>query len=403
MLYDQIRLFEAGLSALGHNVSIGDRIAPNAVNLMWENFRPGQARLLRESGVVYGIVATEIPDGSGFNWRRDDSWGTRWDSFPEVSKGAAFIWALVEQGLPTYSQFAPSAYLEIGCSDRLVPAEAHLDPEFDFAFFGQINAYRQSVLDAIGRHSKVRTPRKILMPGELSTFIGQCRVAICFRHSPNWPVPSATRLGLILHARRGVAAEYTPVSTRQSSIVPMAPKDANFPAFCLEQLTPSWRRDAENAYERYRALLPMERLMEKILDETVLANSRVRTGIRNAPDEARVEIPNLFPPEIVLELSYSGYNIVRVGGRTLVAIAQSLGEIDINGVLSGRFPLPPAHLFIIGSDADELKSAVDDALKPVGGGADVPPAADSPIANVVPSHPRSKVRAVAKSLLRLGS
>ena len=364
-LSDMIQWFEAGLTALGHDVTIGDRLAPGAVNLVWEYFSPGQGQWLRESGVVYGIVGTEIPDGSGFNWRRDGDWSKRWQSFKEAAAGARFIWSMVESAVPDYASFAPTAYMELGFSERLVPYEARWDPEYDFGFFGVITPHREDVLAKIARHYTVRTPAKLLPPGELSAFIARCRIGLCFKQSPEWPIPSPTRLGRLLHAKRGIACEYVPVATRQGSLVPIASPDADFADFCLERLNGPWRRDAEDALERYRNLMPMRQIMERALDETLVGRQWAECPGHQAPDDVRIPAGPLlyrYPDAIpMLESSYRNYNIVRIG-PVYVAVAQDLGLIDIPAILSGASARPPEGKFMLGSDSHELVHAIDRAL-----------------------------------------
>ncbi len=70
-------------------MTIGDTVAPNAINLIWENMTAAQGEWLRTSGLRYGLVATEIPDGTGFNNRQDGDWATRWQGFQSAARGCA--------------------------------------------------------------------------------------------------------------------------------------------------------------------------------------------------------------------------------------------------------------------------------------------------------------------------
>ena len=358
-LYDMIQWFDAGLRELGHEVTIGDRLAPNAINLIWENFLPEHAQALRESGATYGIVGTEIPDGVGFNWRREESWTVRWTSFPGVARQASFIWSMVEGSVPDYSRFAPTHYMELGFSEHLVSCEAHWDPEFDFGFYGIVTPYRQEVLDKLTRYFKIHTANKILPPSEMLAFIARCRIGICFRQSPQWPIPSPTRYGRLLHSRRGIAAEYVPVPTRQSSLVPMAPPGADFFAYCRDRMSGSWKSEAEEAYERYRALLPMREIMERALDTTVIKNRRVKRATETRSDDRRLDIPALISSEVVLLSSTRHFNIVSTG-RMVIGIDRSLGPINISAILSGDQPRPPGTQFIVDSNLEDLEQKLKD-------------------------------------------
>ena len=121
-LVDMANWFEAGLLDLGHKVTFSEsHLETQAVNILWERFSPRIGREIAESGVVYGLVATEIPDGYAFNWRREPQWKERFDSFHAVANRAAFIWTMIESTLPFYSQFCPTAYMKLGFSERLIP------------------------------------------------------------------------------------------------------------------------------------------------------------------------------------------------------------------------------------------------------------------------------------------
>jgi hypothetical protein len=67
-------------------------VEPDAINVFWEFFLPGMAEEIAKTAIVYGIAATEIADGSSFNWRRDSWWNARFGSFFEVANRASFIW-----------------------------------------------------------------------------------------------------------------------------------------------------------------------------------------------------------------------------------------------------------------------------------------------------------------------
>src|SRR5512140_2682245 len=111
-LGDMYEWFAAGLRALGHTVSVSEtQCDPGAINVLWEHFMPGGAEALVASGVRYGLIATEIFDGRGFNYLRDDASAQRWKGFCVAAEGASFIWSMVESNLPVLEWFAPSAYV----------------------------------------------------------------------------------------------------------------------------------------------------------------------------------------------------------------------------------------------------------------------------------------------------
>lgn len=366
-LADHIQWLEAGLTELGHDVTIGDRLAPHAVNVLWDGFSPGQGRWLRESGVQYGIVATEMPDGEGFNHRRDGEWEWRWPAFIEAASGARFIWSTIEESIPTYAAFAPASFFEFGFSERLIPYEACWDPEADFGFYGLVTPYRQEILERIQSRCKVyRPPNNFMAPGEMARFIARCKIILCFKQSPDWPIPSPTRLGRALLSKRGIANEYVPVPTRQGMLIPIAPVDADYAEFCLARLSGPWKRDAHEAFERYRAEMPMCRIVERLLDETV-----ARGTIAAATTSERADDDRIFPRlmlhgskrDPILVSSYQGYNLVQFEDD-FVAVAQELGSLDIAAAMQGHVERPATDKFIIAKNTDDLRYAIDGLAVP---------------------------------------
>jgi hypothetical protein len=269
-LVDQMDWVTAGLIDAGHEVTFSENsIEPSAINLFWECFCPGVGRKIIESGVTYGIVATEIPDGEGFNWRDELHWHTRYRSFFEAAEGASFIWALVESAVPFYSQFGPSAYLELGFSKRLVPSYIDHKPSIDFSFFGQMTPYRENIIDRMKRYASIYVPDTFLPHCDVHKLIAESKIGLNFKQSGLWPVPSGPRLGRLMLAKRGVASEYLPVPTRQGEIAGLCPQDRDFVDYAIGMVKSDWRAHAEAVFDAYAARMPMGAIMENILDSTV--------------------------------------------------------------------------------------------------------------------------------------
>ncbi|PZO41446.1 MAG: hypothetical protein DCF19_09590 [Pseudanabaena frigida] len=332
-LLDMADWFECGLLELGHQVSRSDsQLDPNAVNILWEYFLPGFGKAIRDTGVVYGIVATEIPDGDGFNWRRDGEWCQRWQGFSEAAEGADFIWTMVEETVPFYSQFAPTAYMELGFSQALVPLLKPSQREIDFGFWGLATPYRLSVIERLQKYVRVEWPQKLLSTSQLQDFMSHIKIGLSFKQSDQWPVPSPTRLGRLLHARVGIAAERTRVTTRQSALVKTVPDGSDFVDFALELLHGTWKEEAENAFEQYRQKLPMRLIMEEILDKTV-SDDIIAGRSNNISGRIKLNLP--WQPLLIEMLN--NYNILE-WKDIYYGIPQSLGSLDITSQDCSQLP-----------------------------------------------------------------
>jgi hypothetical protein len=305
-LFDMMEWLTAGLKELKHEVTIGDTIAPNAMNVIWENFHDSDERLFKEHRFKFGLIATEIPVGRTFNWLDYDPWLTRRRCFDRIAPRASFIWSMMEEPVETYRQWAPSGFLELGFSEKIVDPVFSREPEFDFGFYGlSIAPRRNQVLQHLKKHFRIMTPDRFLKGRELNSFIASFKVGICLKHMSHWPVSSPARLSRILHAKRGIAAEYTPVKSGASRFVPMAERDQDFADFCLECIRGPWKLRAEEAYERFRAAMPMKSILE-----------RLRDWVRFHASE----------PQLVD--SRGEFNFVRYKDR-VYAFRQSLGHLDV--------------------------------------------------------------------------
>jgi hypothetical protein len=363
-LVDMADWFKAGLLDLGHKVTFSDGDVENgAINVFWERFRPGMQEQLAKTGIVYGIVATEIPDGHAFNWRSEPEWKARFDAFHEVASRASFIWTMVESTLPFYSQFCRAAYMELGFSDRLIPAYASTQPDYDFCFFGLRTPYRERIVERLRSYAKVEWPQAFLSPSEVGELIGRSKIGLSFRQSEFWPIPSPTRLGRLMMAKRGVATEFVPVPTRQGELAGLCPQSSDFSDYALGVLNSDWRSRAENVFGAYRSKMPMRDIMQSVLDRTLdgaasakpLSQARTRSHATNHPiasrlsnvagyarrigakvwrkttaDEpsTRIDVAAAMADPPILIDSVAGYNIVHFR-RKFLAVPQSLGPIDL--------------------------------------------------------------------------
>ena len=329
-LVDMADWFEAGLLDLGHKVTFSkDHLEARAINIFWECFSPRIGMEIAKSGVVYGIVATEIPDGYAFNWRREPHWKERFDSFHAVADRAAFIWTMVESTLPFYSQFCPAAYMELGFSERLIPDYVDQTPEHDFCFFGLRTPYREQVIEKLRKHVRVEWPERLLSPEGVGKLIGASKIGLNFKQSERWPIPSAPRLGRLVLARRGVAAEFVPVATRLGELVGLAPETSDFAEYALDILHADWKSRANRTFERYRAELPMRDIMRGVIDRS-LAGTQAAGTTSGGSAGTRIPVTADLEPPILVE-SVGSYNLVKFAGR-YYGVPWSAGPLEIDKI-----------------------------------------------------------------------
>lgn len=318
-LVDMADWFHAGLTELGHKVTFSEtHVERSAINLFWEYFEPGMAEELLRAGIEYGIIATELPDGRGFNWQESEIWRSRFNCFAQVASRAKFIWTMIESSIPFYAQFCPTAFIELGFSERLIPVGMDIEPRIDFCFFGLKTPYRVQVVKEIEKYANVVWPEGLLSPAGVEELICNSRVGLNFKQSERWPIPSPTRLGRLMMAQRAVAAECVPVVTRQGLIAGVCPENIPFHEYALHILREGWRKKAESVFERYRAEMPMALIMEQVLDYTISRDAR---GLESESVEIR-----FYPPVLVAE--DERWNYFLCNGEYF-SLRKSLGAIDI--------------------------------------------------------------------------
>jgi hypothetical protein len=337
-LVDMANWFAAGLLDLGHKVTFSDSyVESGALNVFWDRFRPQMREELAKAGIAYGIVATEIPDGHAFNWRKEPEWKERFDAFHDMARGASFIWTMVESTLPFYSQFCGTSYMELGFSERLIPSQTFSQHDYDFSFFGLRTPYREQLVERLRTYARVEWPENFLSPHEVAELIGRSKIGLSFRQSEVWPIPSPTRLGRLMMAKRGVAAEYVPVATKQGEIAGICPQSSDFAEYALEMLNSDWKQRAESVFDAYRDKMPMRDIMQRVLDQTVdgLQPSRPRTSA----------------PVAQLAISRQSWNIARMVRNigTRLQRKQPAGEASIRTDLTAAMGDPPILIDTVGS------------------------------------------------------
>lgn len=352
-LGEMAKWFEAGLLDLGHEVSFSERyVEHGAINIFWESFNRDFNRQLRESRIPFGIIGTEIPDGSGFNWRRDGAWPARFAAFEEIASEAKFVWTTIESAIPYYGTFSSTAFVELGFSERLLPIHQNADPDIDFFFYGLDTPYRRAAVEKIRRYATVEWPAHFLSDADVEILISRGKVGLNFKQSERWPIPSPTRLGRLLMAKRAVAAEFVPVPTRQGELVGICPAEVDFADYALTVLRSDWKARAKGAFEVYRETMHMKNIMQCVLDLT-LSTVPNRSQSQSAGKKV---LEWTESPQRISTIDH--WNIVH-WNKTYFALHKCLGEIDVT---IGRETLLKAYgngYIMSGPDLTLLQMEVD--------------------------------------------
>lgn len=326
-LFDMYYWFRASLEELGHAVTFSDHLNPFAINAIWENFSVESGSALAESGLQYGIVATEIPVNGTFNNRSDGLWGRRWAGFLAAAKNALFIWSMVDKAIAVYEKMAPACFIELGFTQALVPAWVNCKVKFkyDFCFLGNITEYRRNMLKRLEKEASVFYSNDFFSWGKMGEVFKMCKIGLALRLSEDWPIPSPTRIGRLLHSKRGIASEWTLFQTRQSQLVRCSEKSEDFCDYALHLLSTDWEEMAEERFQQYRKCLPMKNIMHdatkniRTMDVAISKTNKVKNVESKMSDF-------LYPPKLLKTVG--GYNVVSYKNKYF-AIPLKLGAIRL--------------------------------------------------------------------------
>ena len=204
---------------MGIDATWGERLDPDRFQLFIEYFAGDFAQRIQESGVEYGIIATEFPSKHPetgtfrFNERYDNDWAGRAVGFLKVAEKAKFILSLDPrpETLALYGEFAPTRYLGVGYSPTLRAEMERLEcePDLDFSFTGPATQYRVDILNQLSKKHVVGWVPGLLSFTQRNQMLMRSRCNLCLKLTPDWPLPSFTRLMAVLHAKRPAIADVT--------------------------------------------------------------------------------------------------------------------------------------------------------------------------------------------------
>lgn len=275
-LNDYRAVITDGLQQLGHEVLFSpDRLARDAMNIVFEAFQEPLLAHLRENRPDFLIVATEHPsilaDGTiRLNQRTDPEFLARSAGLVEavkLSKGVFTLWPSSEEW---YRQYAPCSYWEFGYSEALAAeyaAAATGEPDLDYSFAGVLTDYRIAILDRLQQAGLTVGHIPGLRPvAERNRLIMRSKRVLCLRQNETWPMGSASRVAGALHAARLPVQECVPVETRPCDLVSQPEPGRNFIDHCRYLADRSWDVSARVLASEYRDRMPCRLTMERALD-----------------------------------------------------------------------------------------------------------------------------------------
>lgn len=281
-LEDIIGIIGHQLIALGHKAmwDIDDnKFIPRerGYNLIVEGFTPWTIQHMSEAhqmGARFVIIATEEPTEKGFNHGTQVEMIHRQGTFPEAAKFADGILHLVPGDHVTkwFSQFAPTAYTELGYAPSLFRKTAE-QPTYDFGFYGSLSKRRLAILKKLARRmgteKAVRIVADFTTQAERDAAMRKARVIVQLRKFDQMGLVSSSRCNTALCLGRPVIAEPHELSKPWDEIVRFSSTLEGFFDMAI-MLRATWEGAWESQFARFK---------EKLSPEACLGQAFEKIGI----------------------------------------------------------------------------------------------------------------------------
>jgi len=210
------------------------------------------------AGCRFLCVATEEPGEVGFNSALDPGMILRQNAFPAAAQYLDGILHLVPGDNVTrwYSNFAPSAYAELGFAPAMVE-ESREEPHIDFGFYGLMTWRRREIIDEIAKRSgkPVLEMTSLLTPrAQRNDEMRRARVILQIRANLETQWVSSTRCASALHMGRPIVAEPHQIRGPWDEIVPFADTIEDFYVQAIATAA-NWRGAWRGQVDRFAAKL----------------------------------------------------------------------------------------------------------------------------------------------------
>lgn len=292
-LEDVIGIFGHQLRALGHEAiweKSNDKFlhASRGINVIVEGFTAPTIRVFSEAhaaGARFVILATEEPSDRGFNQGTQDEMIERQRVFPLAAQFAEAILHLVpgEHVTRWYSQFAPTAQIELGYAPTIVrPADPQYDPPFDFGFYGSLTKRRLKILkklaDLCNKKNAIRVVGDFQEQRDRDKIMREAKIVLQIRKFEEMGLVSSSRCNTALCLGRPVVAEPHLLSRPWDEVVTFAQNERSFYDVAL-MMRAGWRGAHERQFNRFRDKFSPEFCVGRALDKIgILDPDRMRAA-----------------------------------------------------------------------------------------------------------------------------
>ena len=287
---DTVLFLKSALQDCGHAAVLSHEIDRRAINVVLEHFiEERHLRPLLEghaAGARLVLVGTEPIVGGTFNGGIDGKhwhygnrayWQLRFESFKAAASICESIWVLDESMVTAYQalfphvpvRFLPHGWVSgFATIDQSRPES---ERDIDFFFSGTLTDHRKRVLSTLARqHRVVHT-----VPGTpeylRQDYLARTKVCLSLRLSERNSIPSVSRMHYHLHNRNFLLHERYDLPCPLDPFVLHADGDELLQWADAALQLPNRRQIADAAFEKFKAALPMSRLLPPLLQDLQLA------------------------------------------------------------------------------------------------------------------------------------
>ena len=281
---DPVLFLKAAFQDCGHEAQINPHLVAGMLNIVIEHFVDDasvQALIAaRAAGTHFVLIGTEPILGGSFNsgveashWHYSNTgyWKLRFDSFKVVAPLADAIWVLAQDMLAGYAALLPNLpvrFLPHGhVSDfACVRQRPESERDIDFFFSGSMTAHRKRILDTLRQTHHVVCLNQNAPEYLRQDLLSRSKVCLSLRLSPSNAIPSVSRMHFHLQNRSFLLHEAYELPCPLDPFVLQTPTEDLIPWALAALELPNRRELANDLHDRFKAALPMSRLLPPLLD-----------------------------------------------------------------------------------------------------------------------------------------
>jgi hypothetical protein len=259
---------QLGLESLGHDVVLsGLQLDTTRFNLVVGAYflQPAELARIDAAGIEFAHVNTEViaQDMLNFNPRKVDFLG----SYLPSMKAGRFVWDVILDNLPEHRRYGTNAhFMRWGWHPRMEDITHRAAKDIDFYLFGLMSERRQAIVRDL-----VQKGFSGVADGSCPYFlrndrIARARVNLNVVQDDKYTHVNSFRVCYLANNRCAILSEAENDPANYLEVAHVVHRKEEIAGALAELLAGErWKRQGEEAYEKFRAI-PMTRCLEELLE-----------------------------------------------------------------------------------------------------------------------------------------